>query len=236
MSEHTHATHNGAGTNAPHQVTGNMEDINSIQEPLFVMKEEKFGFRTVEEENKELGEKFKSKRPDVKLAIPIPTLRGIAVALHDPQQQEYILGLVADAIISAARSQISDKNKPVNKQEELDLSKLTLEYLANEPKAERKGYGISEETWEAFKKDYISIMPEIVNRDVTKVTNVAIIFEKRLGPVRTNKPVLKALENYLHLWAQHSPNIEEFTPIYELLNSKFETYLNLTDEDYTKNI
>lgn len=215
--------------------------------PHVLLEEFKFGFRTTKEEKKnEKGEVVKGedgkpvivehKRADIKLMLPVPTIDGLVEALQDEKQLTYVLGILKDEIYKAARMQVGDEEKPVNSQEELDLSKLTLHYLANQPPAERRGGGISKETWEAFAKDYIEVMPAVINKDADKVSNAAKILLAKFQPVKTNKPVIKVLKEYLSLWFSNSPNAEEFQECYDFLDSKADALLKVSDEELLTNL
>lgn len=204
-----------------------------ITSPIVYPVEAKFHFRKVKDE---LG--VETKRPTVNLTLPMPTVDGILAALKDEKQRDFVLETLGSAIIEGARQQVNDDAKPVNKQEELDVSKLTLSHLANVPKAERRGGGIQKAVWEAFEKDYIAVMPSVASKTEEQVTKAAKIFVAKLQPAKTNKPVIKLLMDQLDLWyaSTAAESQEEYMDIYEFLKEKGDTFLNLTDEDLTKNL
>lgn len=216
-----------------------VDDINAkvaelgITSPIVYPVDNKFTFRKVKDE---LG--TETRRPTVLLTLPMPTVDGILAALKDEKQRDYLLEIVGSAVIESARQQVNDETKPVNKQEDLDTSKLTLAYLANVPKAERRGGGIPKTLWEAFEKDYISVMPAIASKTEEQVTKAAKIFVAKLQPAKTNKPVITLLMTQLDLWFAGTTEgaQEEFMDIYEFLKEKGDTFLGLTDEDLTKNL
>lgn len=215
-----------SGTTAATEAAVTAPEGNYTNQPV------KFFFRS---KKNELGEE--SKRPTVELDIPHVTWTGLTNFLNtDAKARELVLSLVNNEIDTAARSQVNDETKPVNKQEELDVSKLDFIFLANQPKSERAGYGILKETWEAFMADYIAIMPQLTGRSVEQVSTAAKAFVQRLQPVKTNKPVLRKLEEYLSIWFTNTSGTEEFAEIYQFLSSKLEAFLNLTDEDLLANI
>lgn len=207
------------------------DTLDNVPQPLVVQKEEKFSFRTVTTKDEDLGEEIKTKRPTVALNLPIPTAAGLIRALHTEKNVEYILQLVEDAIVSAARDQVSRENNPVNTQEELDLSKLTIDYLANEPASERKGRGIAKEVWADFAEDYINIMPALINRPKEKVENAAKMFLQKLQPVKGNKVILGALAGYLDTWASNTQNLDAFQECYKFLSDKLDTFLKVSEAD-----
>lgn len=215
-----------------------MNDINTsndtlenVPQPLVMYKEEKFSFRTVVTEDEALGEKIKTKRPTLSLQLPMLTAAGLIHALHTESGMKYILQLTEDAIIAAARDQVSRDTNPVESQEGLDLSKLTIEYLANEPASERKGRGIAKEIWADFVADYVDIMPALINRPKEKVENAAKMFIQKLQPVKGNKVILQALAGYLDTWAANTTNLEAFQECYKFLSEKLDTFLKVTEED-----
>lgn len=192
-----------------------------------VSKEAKFFFK-----KNDLGEK----RPTFSLMLPMLTIHGLVNALQDAKQQEYVLSIVNDAVVAAARIQVNDEEKPVNKQEELDLTKLTLEFLANQPAAERRGGGIAKEVWEAFAKDYIVVMAPITNKSADALGNAAKIFLAKFQPVKTNKPVLKFLKEQLALYANNTQSLEEFAECVEFLDTKADTLLATDDAKLLANL
>jgi len=176
------------------------------------------------------------RRQAFKLVIPAPTLEGVKLALKEEKQREYILDLIAADIYRAARLQVDSDEKPVNSSEELDLNLITLEHIANEPAAERRGAGISKETWEEFSKDYQAIMPDLTSRKPEVIQNQVLIFLKRCQTVKTNKPVLKFLKEQLAMWAVHTDRLEDFTDIVEFLDRKIDLFLSTEDEALLANL
>lgn len=177
-----------------------------------------------------------NKRPTINLTLPYITLDGLIDALNDETQQAFILDVLNAEVYKAARMQVGDESKPVNKQEELDLSKLTLEALANMPKAERTGGGISKEIWEAFAKDYVEIMPGITGKPLDNVVNASKLLLAKFQPVKTNKPVIAFLREQLATWFSKSPNAEDFQECYEFLDNKADTLLKADEAALLQNL
>lgn len=188
---------------------------------LTVSKPEKFHFK----KDKKLG----VKKPTLELTFPQLTLNGLVEALGNEKQQAYILALVNDDIFRAVREQLNNEEKPVEKQEDLNLNLLTIEYLANQPASERRGGGIAKDTWEEFGKDYTEVMPALTGKTAEQTGNAVKLFLAKFQPVKTNKAVLKALKDLLAIWVTKSPNAEEYMECYEFLDKKIETLL-ATDE------
>jgi hypothetical protein len=207
-----------------------MSEAQTMQKPatppLHLDREFKFSFKrqTIKDE---LG--IEQKRPPVTLTVPIPTYDGLLEALssEDPKIAPFILDLVEEAIKDQIRTQISDEDKPVNRQEDLDLSKLTIQYIANLPKSERTGGGISKEAWEEWAKDYqetmvpIRAVGGITKEDAAdKVAKAAKLMTSRFNPCKTDKPVLNFLRAQLAQWASNTKNLEDHGEIFNYLDNK----------------
>lgn len=209
----------------------NFEKLQSLLDSSqIVMRETDFHFK----KDKKLG----SKRPSVKLALPIPTLQGVVEVLQTPKGQEFILSLLEDSVISAARFQVSDEDKPVNDQDSLDMSQLSLDYLINQPKAERRGGGISKETWDDFAADYLAVMPALTNKTAELVGNAIKLFTGRLQAAKTNKAVLAFLKEQLALWFANTTKEkqEDLQEVYDFLDTKATTFLAMDDAALLSNL
>lgn len=192
-------------------------------EPKFQLRDTRFTFKKQTAVD-ELGAEIK--RPPVVLALPIPTFTGLVEAFDNEKVQQFVLDLVEDAIKEQARVQVSDEDKPVNRQDELDLSKLTLEYIASIPKSDRAAGGISKEVWEAFGKDYVATIVAHTDRGPDKASKAASLLVGKVNSVKTDKPVLKFLQGQLQIWATKSSNLEDFAEVYQFLDTKISSLLN----------
>lgn len=181
-------------------------------------------------------DKLGNKRPTIALQIPKPTLDGVINALSDEKMRDFILEILEEQVYKAARDQVGDEAKPVNKQEELDSSKLTLQFLANMPKAERTGGGISKETWEEFGVDYASVMPSRTSFTAEQIGNAVKIFVGRFQAVKTNKKVIAFLKTQLALWFNNSTNQEEMQEVYDFLDQKADTLLAADEASLLANL
>ena len=179
-------------------------------------------------------------RKPIELRIPAPTAWGVMLALKDEKQRDYILDILQNNIADAVRAQLSPDDlsgpAPVTKQEELDMSKLTLAYLANEPRGARKGTGIAKETWDAFLVDYVSTMVQKTGLEQAKATYAGKILVQRFNPVRTNKPVISKLIDRLGVWAEKSDNVADFQDVFDYLVSRAETLIKADSEALLDNI
>jgi hypothetical protein len=223
---------NGTGTNennpAPALLSGGKgsEELNklhiNIPRPLAVAKEFNFAFRKHKDDV--TGEIVK--KPSIKLALPVPTSDGLVEALADEKVMSFVLDVLADELKAAARVQVDDATKPVTEQSELDLTKINLLFLANQPKSERGGPKIPEEQWESFGRDYMAIMPEATGRPVESVQIGLNLFLKKLAPVKNQKDVLRKLQSLLNTYITTTENGEEFTDVLEYLTGRLETLLS----------
>lgn len=212
--------------------------LQAIEPPRTVATKISFSFKTTTDpDTKEKNEK----RPTIELMLPFVTFEGLIEALSsdDKKQQEFILNVVNDEITRAARQQVSpteDLVKPVNSQDELDLDKLSIKYLANMPPSERRGGGIAKEVWEAFGKDYIGVMTSVGNKTLEQAQNAAILLVRKLNTVKTRKPVLEYLDKHLDFYTAHTENLEDYKEVVEFLKGKAEVYLKMDDETLLANL
>jgi hypothetical protein len=184
----------------------------------------------------ELGQEIQARSP-LKLQVPIPTMTGLLRAMSDPKKRDLILDIVGDAVREAVRQQVGDETNPVMKQEDLKVEFLSLDYLANLPKSERTGRGISKETWQEWVEDYIATIMEVSGSSQDKVGNQArLLYPGRLQPVKMQKKVLAFLSDQLNKWSANSPNAETYNDIKIFLQKKADEFLNLTEDDYVNNL
>lgn len=178
-----------------------------------------------------------NKRPPVNLKIPQVTTDTLQNFLTDPEKAakniDYLLDVMNDIVKEAARQQVADDENPVDNQEQLDLSKLDLTYIANLPAAERRGGGIPKETWEAFGVAYNTIMPGVTGKKPEHVGNAATLFLGKYAKCKTDKKVLKVLKEQLEIFFQNASadQQEEFADIYEYLQKKADNYLEANEAD-----
>lgn len=195
------------------------------------IKETNFFFRKVTNEVKNPDgtvSKVETKRPTVTIPLPIPSVEGIvAILTAGGKQLDLLLEAVAGVVIEQAREKVNE-NESINA-DNFPYADLAWEKIANLPKAERRGGGISKEVWDDFEKDYIEIMPVITGKKKEAVETAAKIFKTKFAGATTNKPVLKLLEGQLALYAQHTTQGETLLPCIEFLQQKLEKLLN-TDE------
>ena len=210
--------------------TQNVDPNNiHVARNLFVDKTQKFTFRT----GKETG----VKRPSVTVTYPVPTVDGVITALSDPKQQVLITDTLADLIKWHVAKQIGADNAPVDfKTEHLDLSKLSLEAIANLDESESSRSSIPDDLWDEWEADYRAIMPGITGKDDEKIKNAVTILRKKFAPCKSNKQLVSLLKDQLDLYFANSKKAEEFVDIYELLEKKAKIQLEFDDKKLMDNL
>lgn len=191
----------------------------------------KFNFRKVKDEATGL----ETKRPTVELDLPLITVEGVIVALKAGGKQ-------LDLVVEACRTfQIDRARELVNEKEDISADnfpwkELSWETIANLPKAERRGGGISKEVWEDFSKDYVAVMPSATGKTPEQVANAAKILLNKFQSCKTNKPVLTLLKEQLAIYANTSSNAEQFGDCLSFLTEKAETFLAMDDAQLLQNL
>ena len=201
------------------------EAIKAKHNNLVDIREQNFGFRTV----KDAKTGIETKRATVSLPVPVPSIEGIVEILSKGPGKEVdlLLEAVANVILEQAREYINE-NEGVNA-DNFPYEMLSWETIANLPKAERRGGGISKELWEDFAKDYVDVMPAVTGKKKESVEMAAKVFVAKFAGATTNKPVLKLLQQQLAVYASSTTQGEQLAPCIEFLMNKVEKLLN-TDE------
>jgi len=191
----------------------------------YLPKEMSFFFRTKEEKN-QLGETVKSKRPTVKLNIPVITLDGVIDLINEGNGTKIagLLSVLEDVIYKQAKEQV-DENEAID-QEKLDLAKLTLDYILTLPPSSRSSNAPSEEQWKAFELDYPAVMAAVQpDRTTEQISLARDLFLKKLTPVKDKPQMIKVLQDYIALWFTNSKQQEELTTVFEYINNRAEALL-----------
>lgn len=190
------------------------------------VKEVKFNFKKDE---------FGNKRPSVTIPLAVPSVEGVIDILSNGGKGlDLILEAVQTVIYDQARSVVNDK-------EDISATNFPYEqigwdYIANMPKAERRGGGIPKEVWEAFAEDWIAVMPAATGRPIDAITNGARILIQKFSTMKTNKPVLEKFKSYFAIYSNTSPNAETYTDCLDFLNEKVEKLLTMDDAELLKNL
>lgn len=188
------------------EITANVNNLIDTQTFTFRFKKDKLG----------------NKRPAVELRLPVPSVEGIVEILKAGGKQ---LELLQDAIYATVKSVAGDIVSSDEKitQETFPIASLYWEAIANMPKAERAT--ISAEQWEAFTTDYTAVMPSVAGKTPDQVGLACQIYVKKFVQIKTNKPLLKKLQEQLALYME-TPNAEQFQDVLELLLRRLDTYLS----------
>jgi len=175
-------------------------------------------------------DKLDNQRPTVEIKGLVPSVEGIVVILEKGGKG---LSLLQDAMYDVIRNQlaseVADNEKFDQAFYDANAAKYSWEAIANIDRQDRRAASISEETWAAFAKDYIEVMPGVTNKSIEAVTNATIVYLKKFSIIKTDKTSINKLLPQLALYIEHSPNAEQFTEILDLLNRKAEGYLGADD-------
>ena len=209
------------------EIVANYDDTVNVKPVIFNFKRTK---------DKETG--IETIRKPVELALPYPTVKGIVNMLETGGKDlELLVECVESVVTAAARDLLNEEEKG----HEYDAStfpteKVLWSFIAQLPKAQRRGGGIPKDTWDAFGQDYVEVMPEATGKSIDQCANAAKLLVNKLNQVRTNEPVLKLLVEQLGIYAENSPNAEEYADCVAFLLNKADTYLNLSEEDLLANL
>lgn len=137
---------------------------------------------------------------------------------YNKNQQEMLL----EAMGSIYRSVIGDwvAEDEQNTAEKFDADKFTWAVIANMPKEDRRSSSIPKEVWEAFAKDYASVMATVGNRTPEQLQAAISVYQKKFSIIKTNKPAITFLKNQLALYIEHTKQGENFIEVIELLVRK----------------
>lgn len=175
------------------------------------------------------------KLPSVKKVLPVPSAEGIlAIVQAGGKELELLQEAVYSVVYEQARQAINairDKNVE-NKQPEaeikpemIDDASLLWSVIANLPKAQRRGLGISEEDWNDFAADYRAIMPGVTGKDKDRIEKHVQLFLKKYQPCRNDKKALQVLKDALVMWAANTSAMEDNLTVYEYLQERVNTLL-----------
>lgn len=196
----------------------------------------KFNFKTrkiTDENGKEVGRT--KKQPSVTCDLPILAADEVVALLQDPErakEQGLVISTIADIIYNAARSQFDeiieafgdDETKEVSASM-LDFSKLTLEYVANLPPSSRGVQAISDEEWQAFFEDYLSVMVAATGKAEERIKNHINLFKKP-QKAKANKEVLQVLVDQLDIYLASSGSIEDTGNCAVRIRDKFSKWIS----------
>lgn len=216
---------------APAPVESMLPKVQAKFDNTVDVQEVNFSFRKVTDEKTGL----ESKRPTITLPVLKPSVEGlVAIFEAGGKGLELLLEAAADVVISRARELINE-NEEITAAN-FPYEELVWEKIANLPKAERRGGGISKDTWEEFIKDYVAIMPSLTGKTKEKVENAARNFSNKFAAVKTNKKVLGLLVDQLGIYAEGAPNAEQFVECINFLTEKADKLINMSEEELLANL
>jgi len=219
--------------------------------------ETKFNFkaRKIEEDGKEIGKT--KKQPPLTVALPQPSVEEIIAYLQRPDQvakekkkvdgkevevdtivvdkvKQLIIDEIQEIVRSQAKAQLddlidsfgADETKTVSA-ESIDYDKLSLEYIANLPPAQRGARAIPEEDWKAFFQDYMQVMVAATGKPELKIKNHLDLFQKPTK-AKQNKEALAVLVDQLNVYTTATQNLEDTAECVQRLQNKFQKWI---DED-----
>jgi hypothetical protein len=179
------------------------------------VKEFKFHFK-----KDELG----NKRETLELKLPVPSVEGLVAILETGGKQLEALLVAATDIVAAQARAILNEN-PSMTVATFPTEQCLWEFIANMPDAEKRGRGIAKEVWDDFAVDYIAVMPALTGKSEEQVSLAAKLFLNKFQSVKTNKPVLKKLQEQLTIYITGSPNAENYTDCVKFLSEKADALL-----------
>jgi len=170
------------------------------------------------------------KLPSVKFPLPVPNPEGVLEIIQaGGKELQLLMDAVEEIVYNAGRDLINDL-RAKNPEKEIDVSlidlgKLAWSIIANIPRAERRGLGLSDEDWDSFAGDYRAIMPKTTGKDVDRIEKHIQLFKKKFYPCRNDKKALGVLADMLSLWGAHTSTMEDNKEVYEYLKGRVDTLL-----------
>lgn len=189
--------------------------VNPSFDPTVEVKDAVFRFKK---------DKMDYKRPNVELKIPVPSVIGLKEIMEKGGKGLELLVETAYDVVRSVAADIVANNKEIS-QENFPFSQISWEAIANMERADRRSVTIPEETWTGFATDYMNIMPGVTGKNKEAIELAVAVYLKKFSQVKTNKDVLKKLQEQLGLYMEHTKNGDEFVEILELLTRRVENYL-----------
>lgn len=197
-----------------------------------------------DEEGKEIGKG--KKHPDVKAVVPVPSVDEVITFLASPdgtkeaKVRDLILDQIYDAIFLAGRAQINEfrENNPDKEftAANLDVSKLNLQTIAETPKGQRGAWSPSEDDFKAFNELYTEVLVHKAGYDAKKTKTHTDHWKNGMSKVKTNKPVVAKLQEFLTLFAAsmegQEEDMKEVEQTFTWLMNRANKYLKAEEKDF----
>lgn len=149
---------------------------------------------------------------------------------------QLVLEMVQDLHYQAARGQINDwLEKNEGKQfsaTNFDLSKLTLEFIAQQERGSRGAWAPSEDDMKAFCEDYTVIFVQEVQYDVKKVKVHCDQFVGGYKKIKNDKIALRKMLEFLTIWASKTNNMDALLDTYGWLVARANKYATAEEKDF----
>ena len=174
-------------------------------------------------------------REPIDLAIPYPSVQGIVNILQDGGKGLELLIEAMENVVNTAARDILGEDYKLNAST-FPTDKLSWEFIANMPKAQRRGGGIPKETWEAFGQHYTEVMPELTGKNIEQVSNMAKILISKLANIKTHKEALNLVQQQLAIYIESAEDIADYVECVEFLLNKADTLLNVSPEELLANL
>lgn len=199
--------------------------------------------RLKDEDGKDIGPGVKP--DDVKVMVPDPSAEKLIAYLsaadgtEEAKVRDLILDGIRDVIFLSGRRQINEWREAnpdgMFKATDMDLSKLTLEAIANTPKGQRGAWAPSDEDMKDFMEDYTNIMlSPAVAYDPKKTKNHCDHFKNGFTKIKNSKPVIEKLKEFLTVWAANTTEegMEENVQTYDWLVARADKYLKAEEKNF----
>jgi len=195
-----------------------------------------------DEEGKEIG-KAKG-QPEVKVVVKVPSIQEVIDFLasaddtKEAKVRDLIMDQIYDALFLAGRAQINEfKDGDVKKEfkaSDMDMSRLTLQVIAETPKGQRGAWAPNEQDMKDFNELYTQVLVHQVSYDPKKTKTHTDHWKNGLTKVKTNKAVVGKLAEFLTLFAANveEEDLKEVDQTYNWLVTRANKYLNAQEKDF----
>jgi hypothetical protein len=184
--------------------------------------EKKFSFRKTKDET--TGKEIPAPEPIV-TKVELLTLEDVVRLLQSGNQK--VVDMVVDSlnapILGYYRELIDDLGIDKVRAEGIPAEKYTFETIAELPPASKSMF--DEETWNAFKEDYKTVIMEASQVDEKRATVGAEILAGRLNRVKGNLDALEQFKDRIMTWYSNSSKQEEMLKVYQYLLRRCEDFI-----------
>lgn len=208
-------------------------------------KEFSYFFKTPilkDDDGKEIGKG--TKHPDVKVVVPMASIEDVINYLAAPdgtkeaKVRDYIMELLSDGVFAAGRRQINEFFEANPEKQfattDMDLSKLTLQSIAEMPKGQRGSWTPDDDDFKSFNESYTNVLVHKTQYDPKKTKTHTDHWKQGMSKVKTNKPVVAKLKDFLTLYAANAEeaDLEENKQTYDWLVARAKKYLEAVEKNH----